>query len=95
MRALDAPRARVLHDATPEPTRWPPWLWPTRQHLATHSPPRSIAPNHPGTLQRHRQGILAALRRPQRIHPRAVPPKPLPLATWPLEQRVLIRESVH
>ena len=58
MRALDAPRARVLHDAAPEPTRWPPWLWPTRQHLATHSPPRSIAPSHPGTLQRRRQGIF-------------------------------------
>ena len=35
-----------------------PWLWPTRQHLATHSPPHSIAPNHPGTLQRRRQCIL-------------------------------------
>ena len=35
-----------------------PWLWPTRQHLAMHSPPHSITPSHPSTLQHRHQGIF-------------------------------------
>ena len=38
-------RANCSH--APEPTRWPPWLWPTQQHHATRSPSLSYAPSRP------------------------------------------------
>ena len=95
MRALDAPKARILHNAAPEPTRWPPGFGP---HGSTSPRTPRLAASRQTTLARYSataRAFLAALRRPQRLQPRAALPKLLPLATWPLEQRELIRSHVH
>ena len=66
MRALDAPRARVLHDAAPEPTRWPPGFGP---HGSTSPRTPRLAASRQATLARYSaaaRAFLAAHRRPQR-----------------------------
>ena len=65
MHALDAPRARILHDAAPEPTRWPPGFGP---HGSTSPRTPRLAASRQTTLARYSaaaRAFLAALRRRQ------------------------------
>ena len=66
MRALDAPKARILHNAAPEPTRWPPGFGP---HGSTSPRTPRLAASRQVTLARYSaaaRAFLAAHWRPQR-----------------------------
>ena len=90
MRALDAPRGRVLQPRARADT------------LAPTALARSAAPRHalPSSQQRAKQpppcpaGQELAAAAARQSLPMSAPPNLPPLATWPLEQRVLIRECV-
>ena len=88
-------RAQSAQIAAARPSRHagPPGFWPALQHLATHYPPHSNAPSHPGSLQRHRQSFWRHTGGRSAPLPRSAPSKPPGLATCPKEQRKLILRS--
>ena len=77
---------RVYCSRAPEPTRWPPRLWPALQNLTTRSPSHRNTPSSPAVPDRP---SASRRRRPTALR-RAALPKPPRLATWPLEQCPLV-----